>query len=295
MKIKESRGDRIFYGFVYFVIILLSLICIYPLYLVIINSFSDPHFVSLGQVWLYPKGISLNAYKEAFADDSILRGYWQTILQTVVGTSVNMMLTIPAAYALSKKDMKGRGFFMTLIVITMYFSGGLIPSFINISNLGLLNNWWVIPLSGAVASYNLIVARTFFASGVPAELEEAAEIDGCSVPGTFFKIVLPLSKAMLGVIMLYYVVAHWNNFTACLYYTPTKPEYWSLQMVLRDMMQQITNAAAQENQELMDYYAKLVDQIKYAVIVIAAVPVLVLYPFLQKYFDKGVMLGSVKG
>ena len=295
MKIKESRGDRIFYAFVYFMIIFLSLVCIYPLWLVIINSISDPHYVSLGEVWLLPKGFGFDAYKEAFADERILSGYWQTILQTVVGTAVNMALTIPAAYALSKKNMIGRSFFMTLIVITMYFGGGLIPSFINISNLGLLNNWWVIPLNGAVASYNLIVARTFFASGVPTELEEAAEIDGCSVPGTFFRIVLPLSKAMLGVIMLYYVVAHWNNFTSCLYYTPGKPEYWSLQMVLRDMMQQITNAAAQENQEMMDYYAKLVDQIKYAVIVIAAVPVLILYPFLQKYFDKGVMLGSVKG
>jgi len=295
MKIKESRGDRIFYGFVYFMILFLSAVCIYPLWLVIVNSISDPHYVSLGQVWLLPKGFGFDAYKEAFADERILSGYWQTILQTLVGTAVNMALTIPAAYALSKKDMKGRSFFMTMIVITMYFGGGLIPSFINVSNLKLLNNWWVIPLIGAVASYNLIVARTFFASGVPHELEEAAEIDGCSVPGTFFKIVLPLSKAMLGVIMLYYVVGHWNNFTACLYYTPAKPEYWSLQMVLRDMMQQITNAMAMENQELMDYYAKLVDQIKYAVIVIAAVPVLILYPFLQKYFDKGVMLGSVKG
>lgn len=295
MRIKESRGDRIFNAFVYSVIILLSLICIYPLYLVVINSFSDPHYVNLGQVWIIPKGISWNAYKETFADDRIMLGYWNTITQTVVGTIINMLLTIPAAYALSKKDLKGRGFFMTLIVITMYFSGGLIPSFINMKNLGLLNNWWVIPLSGAVASYNLIIARTFFQSSVPRELEEAAEIDGCSVPGTFLKIVLPLSKAMLGVIMLYYVVAHWNNFTSALYYTPGTDDYWPLQMVLRNMLQQITIQAELGNQEMMDYFANIMEQIKYAVIVVSSVPVLILYPFLQKYFDKGVMLGSVKG
>ena len=295
MRIKESRGDRIFNAFVYFVIILLSLICIYPLYLVLINSFSDPHYVNLGQVWLYPKGISWDAYKETFADDRIVRGYWNTITQTIVGTAINMTLTIPAAYALSKKDLKGRAFFMTMIVITMYFGGGLIPSFINMQNLKLLNKWIVIPLTGAVASYDLIIARTFFMSSVPHELEEAAEIDGCSVVGTFFKIVLPLSKAMLGVIMLYYVVGHWNSFTAALYYTPATDRHWPLQMVLRNMLQQIKIQEALGNQEMMDYFAKIMEQIKYSVIVVSSVPVLILYPFLQKYFDKGVMLGSIKG
>ena len=295
MKIKESRGDRIFNFFVYAVIIILSVLCIYPLYLVLINSFSDPYYVNLGKVWLIPRGIKLDAYREAFADDRIMLGYWNTITQTLVGTAINMMLTIPAAYALSKKDLKGRGVFMTMIVITMYFSGGLIPSFLNMKTLGLLNKWWVIPLSSAVASYNLIIARTFFQSSVPHELEEAAEIDGCSVAGTFFKIVLPLSKAMLGVIMLYYVVGHWNNFTSCLYYTPATTKFWSLQMVLRDLLQQIKIQDQLGNQEAMDYFANIMEQIKYSVIVISSVPVLVLYPFLQKYFDKGVMLGSLKG
>ena len=295
MKLRDTRGDKIFNFICYFVVTVLTLSCLYPVYLVIINSFSDPEAVAVGKVTWRPVGFSLESFKMVFEEKQLMSGYWNSIIYLVVGTLYNLLLTIPAAYSLSKKGLMGGSLVMKMIVFTMYFGGGLIPSFINVSNLKLLNNWWVIPLIGAVASYNLIVARTFFASGVPQELEEAAEIDGCSVPGTFFKIVLPLSKAMLGVIMLYYVVGHWNNFTACLYYTPAKPEYWSLQMVLRDMMQQITNAAAQENQEMMDYYAKLVDQIKYAVIVIAAVPVLILYPFLQKYFDKGVMLGSVKG
>ena len=162
-------------------------------------------------------------------------------------------------------------------------------------NLGLLNTWWVIPLTGAVSSTNLIIARTFFASSVPSELEEAATIDGCSVAGTFVRVVLPLSKAMLGVILLYYLVAHWNNYTAALYYTPSSDEYWPLQMVLRRLMNNLKLADSSGNDEQAIYFAKIFNQIKYATIVIASVPVLVLYPFVQKYFDKGVMLGSVKG
>lgn len=224
-----------------------------------------------------------------------MKGYWNTITQTLFGTAVNMVMTIPAAYALSKSKLKGRGFFMGLIVFTMYFSGGLIPNFINLKNLHLLNTWWVFGLCGAVSSYNLIVARTFFVSGIPHELEEAAEIDGCSVAGTFFKIVLPLSKAMLGVIMLYYVVGHWNNFSTALYYTPQSTEYWPLQMVIRNMLRTLNQMIGTANEDALMYYTRIYDMIKYAVVVVAALPVLVLYPFLQKYFNKGVMLGSVKG
>ncbi len=230
-----------------------------------------------------------------FAREDLMKGYWNTITQTLFGTAVNMVMTIPAAYALSKSKLKGRGFFMGLIVFTMYFSGGLIPNFINLKNLKLLNTWWVFGLCGAVSSYNLIVARTFFVSGIPHELEEAAEIDGCSVAGTFLKIVLPLSKAMLGVIMLYYVVAHWNNFSTALYYTPQSTEYWPLQMVIRNMLRTLNQMIGTASEDALMYYTRIYDMIKYAVVVVAALPVLVLYPFLQKYFNKGVMLGSVKG
>lgn len=295
MRIKDSFGDRAFNIFCYTIVILVCIICIYPLWLVLIYSVSDPEAVNAGKVWLWPVSLNLDAYKEVFRRDDLMKGYLNTITQTAFGTAVNMILTIPAAYALSKKRLKGRNFYMGMIVFTMYFSGGLIPNFINVKNLGLLNTWWVFGLIGAVSAYNLIIARTFFASGVPHELEEAAEIDGCSTIGTFFKIVLPLSKAMLGVIMLYYVVAHWNNFSSALYYIPISDDYWPLQMVLRNLMQQIQFQEAMGNQEMLDYYAKIMDQIKYSIIVISSVPVLVLYPFLQKYFDKGVMLGSVKG
>ena len=295
MKIKDSFGDRAFNAFCYIVVVLVCLICIYPLWLVLIYSMSDPEAVNAGRVWLWPVSLNFDAYKEVFSRDDLMKGYFNTITQTLFGTSVNMILTIPAAYALSKSRLKGRNLYMGLIVFTMYFSGGLIPNFINIKNLGLLNTWWVFGLVGAVSAYNLIVARTFFASGVPHELEEAAEIDGCSTAGIFFKIVLPLSKAMLGVIMLYYLVAHWNNFATALYYTPQSTEYWPLQMVIRNMLRTLNQMIGSGSEEALLYYSKIYDMIKYAVVVVAALPVLVIYPFLQKYFNKGVMLGSVKG
>lgn len=295
MRIKDSFGDRAFNVFCYVVVILVCIICIYPLWLVLIYSISDPEAVSAGQVWLWPVGPTFDAYKEVFSRDDLMKGYWNTITQTLFGTTVNMILTIPAAYALSKRRLKGRDLFMGLIVFTMYFSGGLIPNFINIKNLGLLNTWWVFGLVGAVSAYNLIVARTFFASGVPHELEEAAEIDGCSTTGIFFKIVLPLSKAMLGVIMLYYLVAHWNNFSTALYYTPQSTDYWPLQMVIRNLLRTLSKLIDTGSEDALVYYSKIYDMIKYAVVVVAALPVLVIYPFLQKYFNKGVMLGSVKG
>lgn len=295
MKIKDSFTDKIFMIFSYIVVALIVFICIYPLWLVIIYSVSNPDLVNAGKVFFWPKEINLDGYRQVFSRGDLMKGYWNTITQTLAGVTINMVLTIPMAYALSKSHLVGRKFFMTLVVITMYFSGGLIPSFINMRNLGLINNWWVIPLTGAISSYNLIVARTFFASGVPRELEEAAEIDGCSTAGTFFRIVLPLSKAMLGVILLYYVVAHWNNYTTALYYMPATNEYWPLQMVIRNLMNDVLAAQEMDDPEMMAYYSKLYNMIKYAVIVVSSLPVLILYPFLQKYFDKGVMLGSVKG
>jgi len=295
MKIKHSFTDKLFLIFCYLMVALIVLICIYPLWLVIIYSVSDPDKVNAGKVFLFPSGFNLDGYKQVFRHKDLMSGYWNTITQTLVGLVINMGLTVPAAYALSKSNLNGRKFFMTAIVITMYFSGGLIPNYLNMRNLGLLNNWWVIPLTGAVSSYNLIVARTFFASGVPRELEEAAEIDGCGTAGTFFRIVLPLSKAMLGVILLYYTVSHWNNYTTALYYMPATNDYWPLQMVIRKIMSDVIQAQTTDDAEMIAYYSKIYNMIRYAVIVVSSLPVLILYPFLQKYFDKGVMLGSVKG
>lgn len=294
-KNRSSRiGDRAFDAGVYIICGLIALLCLYPIYLVVINSFSDPSAVAQGKVYLIPKGVSLDAYIQAFKSGDIMRGYANSIFYLVVGVIINMVLTIPAAYVLSKQTMKGRNVLMMIIVFTMYFSGGLVPHYLMIRGLNLINTRAVVLLEGAIVTTNLIIARTFFASSIPRELEEAAEIDGCSGPQVFFKIVLPLSKAMLGVILLYYAVGRWNNYTSSLYYQPTAEELHSLQMVIKKMVLQMQSAADVDS-ELAEYYANLFNQIKYSVIVITSVPLLVLYPFLQKYFEKGVMIGSVKG
>lgn len=295
-KLDFKLNDKAFDTIVYMISGLCVLMCLYPLYLVVINSFSEPYAVAAGKVTLVPIGFSLDAYKAAFQNGEIMRGYANSFFYTVVGTFVSMLLTVPAAYALSKtkEKMPGRGFLMLLIVFTMYFNGGLIPSYLLVRNLGLLNTRAIFLLHSAINTTNLIVARSFFASGVPRELEEAAEIDGCSIPQTFLRIVLPLSKAMLGVIVLYYAVAFWNNFTSSLYFQPTASQMHSLQMVLKKMLLQI-QVSVNADSEMAEYYANLYNQIKYSVIVIGSLPLMILYPFLQKYFDKGVMMGSVKG
>ena len=287
-------GDRAFDAGVYLICGLIALLCLYPIYLVLINSFSDPFAVARGEVYLIPRGLSLDAYVQAFKNGDIMRGYANSLFYLVFGVAINMVLTIPAAYVLSKQSMKGRNAIMMIIVFTMYFSGGLVPHYLVVRGLNLINTRAIVLLEGAVVTTNLIIARTFFASSIPRELEEAAEIDGCNGPQVFFKIVLPLSKAMLGVILLYYAVGRWNNYTSSLYYQPTAEEFHSLQMVIKKMVLQMQSAANAES-EMAEYYANLFNQIKYSVIVIASLPLLVLYPFLQKYFEKGVMIGSVKG
>lgn len=294
MRIKETFGDRVLNVIIYTILAILVIIILYPMWLVVINSFSDSDAVALGKVTFLPVGFNLDAYIETFKYDEILTGYLNSLYYTVVGTVLNMLLTIPVAYSLSKKNLKGRGIVMGLFVFTMYFSGGLIPEYILLRGLGLINNPAVMLLYGGLSTYNMIVARSFFDSGVPHELEEAAEIDGCSPLQTFLKIVLPLSKAMLGVITLYYAVGRWNAYTPALYFLPSAQEYYPLQMVLRDLIQKAQSAVATEGEDAI-YYANLLNKIKYSVIVVASVPMLAIFPFVQKYFEKGVMLGSVKG
>lgn len=298
MIIHDSKSDKVLMAVNTFLLTLFLLVIIYPIYLVVISSFSDPTLVATGKVWFVPKGVTLEAYRRVLMDDEIMIGYRNTIFYTVFGTLINLILTVPAAYALSKQRLHGKRLFLLLIVFTMYFSGGTIPTYITVKNLKLLNTWWVLLLTGGVTTYNLIIARTFLQNGVPKELEDAAQIDGCSTFRLFVSIILPLSKAMLGVITLYYAVAHWNSYFSALIYLMGAREKVPLQLILREILiTNIQNAKMMEDSsdEMVLFYSNLANLIKYAVIIIAAAPLLIVYPFIQKYFDKGVMLGSLKG
>ena len=274
--------------------VVLLLIVGYPLILVLSNSFSDPAIVASGQVLLFPKGFTLEGYKAVFEDKSIVTGYINTIFYTLVQTLVSLAVTLPAAYALTKKHVPGRNFFTILFMVTMYFSGGLIPTFLQVQKYGLYNTRAIIVILGAFSACNCIICRSFFAS-LPVELEEAAAIDGCSPMRCFLQIVLPLSKALLGVMVLYVAVTQWNAYMDCLIYIQDDAKQ-SLQVVLRRIL--ILAQAAMNAEEGGEYAAAMADRealLRYSAMVVSSLPLLILYPFLQKYFDKGVMIGSVKG
>jgi len=294
--IKENIWDRIFNIVNITLLTCFMLIVLYPLIYIVSASVSDPDLVSTGQVWLLPKGITLEGYIRVLQDPDILTGYKNTIIYTVAGTTLNLFLTLTAGYALSKKFLPGSRALMFIFAFTMYFSGGMIPTYIMIKNLNLLNTYAILIISGAVNTYNLIIAKTFFANGVPKELEEAAHIDGCSVIRTFFTIIIPLSKALIGVLGLYYGISHWNSYFSALIYINDRNKF-PLQLVLREILIENQQKAAMliEDEELALLQQKVANLIKYSVIIVSSVPVLVIYPFLQKYFDKGVMLGSLKG
>ena len=299
MVIKETRSDKIFNFFNYLILGAIFVVCLYPLWFIIIASISDPNLVNSGQVWFWPKSVSLDGYKNLLADDSVLRGYLNTLIYTVGGTLINLAVTLPAAYPLSRKDFVGRKFFTLMFTFTMFFSGGLIPMFMTVKNLGLYNNPWVMVILGATSMTNIIISRSFFETNIPNELREAAEIDGCTNTRFFFRIVLPLSTAIIAVMTLFFAVTHWNGYFNALIYL--RDEQWKpLQIVMRDilmrsqftaqMLQQGGDTAGQLQEEL-----RVAEQIKYALIVVASLPVMAIYPLVQKHFVKGVTVGAVKG
>ncbi|MBB6672395.1 carbohydrate ABC transporter permease [Cohnella nanjingensis] len=292
----RSRGELLFNAAVVALSLAVFLIVAYPLYFVVIASVSDQTLVATGQVTLFPRGFSTFGYEEIFKDPRIWTGYGNTIIYTVLGTFVNLLFTLPAAYALSRPEFRARRMLMFLFVFTMFFSGGLIPTYILMKSLHLTNTMWVFILPFSVNVFNLIIARTFFEASLPKELFESASMDGCTHFKFFTLVAMPLSKAVVSVIALYYLVAHWNDFFTGLVYIRSN-ELQPLQIVLRDILlsNQVFSQGAGSGGNAGGYAQQFADQVKYGVIIVSTLPILLVYPFIQKYFEKGVMIGSVKG
>lgn len=293
-KIAGSTSDKVFQTVLYTVAVLILIIILYPLYFVIIASFSDPSAVSGGQVWLLPKGLTLDGYKELFRHQEIWSGYANTILYTLSGTFVGLVVNLFAAYALSRRDLVGRKFFNLMFIFTMFFNGGLIPTFLTIKDLHLYNTFAVMVIPFSVSVYNIIVARTFFQANIPEDLNDAAKIDGCGNLYYFFKIVLPLSKAIIAVIALWTAVGMWNSYFNALIYLKDSAKY-PLQLILRNIL--ITNNLQMSfgSGEAMQIALRLSNLMRYSVIIVSTVPIMCFYPFVQKHFNQGVMIGAVKG
>lgn len=290
----QSRGDKTFDIINHLILILVTIAVFYPLYFIVIASFSDPAAVASGNVHILPKGFNLDGYAKVFENEKIWTGYGNSILYTVVGTAINLALTIMAAYGLSKKSLPGQGILMGLITFTMFFSGGLIPSYLLVDKMGLNNTMWALILPSAVSVYNLIIARSYMSQNISGELEEAAKLDGCSDFNLFFRIALPLSKPIIGVVVLMYAVGHWNEYFSALIYLRDQSLY-PLQVILRDLLIQTEQAANMGGDASVMELQKIADMLKYGVIVVSSLPVLCIYPFIQKYFAQGMMIGSVKG
>lgn len=293
-RIRQSMGDNLFDAVVNVVAVLVMLLVLIPLIFVVAASFSDPDRVLRGEVFLWPKGFTLEPYKMVFENPDIWLSYRNTIFYTVAGTAINIVMTILAAYPLSRRDLEGRRFFTLIILFTMYFNGGLIPTYLLVRDLNMDNTIWAILIPAAISTYNLIVAKTFFENSIPHEIYESAFLDGCSNARMLVAIVLPLSKAILAVLVLYYGVAHWNSYFSALVYLRDK-ELFPLQIVLRDILLLGQTEQLGSNDVGMGEKIKMAEAIKYSVIVISSAPVLALYPFVQKYFVQGVMIGAVKG
>lgn len=294
-RIQLCREDRIMYTVVTVLVVLFVLIIAYPIIYVISSSFSSGSAVSSGKVILWPVEFSLTGYKIVFSYKTVWVGYRNTIFYTLAGTAIDMILTTMAAYPLSRKNFQGRGIYMTFFLITMFFSGGLIPTYLLWVNLKLVNTRWILILNAALSVYNMIIMRTFFQNSIPYELLEAAKIDGITDIGYLFKVVIPLSKAVFAVITLYYAVGHWNSYFGAMIYLRDR-ELYPLQLVLRDILNASRIDLTEiDDAEVLKEMKGAADLIKYALIVVSTVPVMIAYPFVQRFFEKGVMIGSVKG
>lgn len=292
--IRASQGDRLFNGLNIVFTMIIIFVCVYPLYFILIASVSDPSLVALGKVVLLPKGITLEGYQKVMENKELWVGFRNTVCYTLLGTLFNLSLTLTAGYALSRKEMPFRKFIMLIFTITMFINGGLIPTFLLMKDMGLYNTFFIMILLNGISVYNLIICRTFFESTIPDDLWGAAQMDGCNEFRFFFSIVLPVSGALIAVLALYYAVYHWNSYFNAMIYLRDK-ELYNLQLILRNIL--IANQYTDDMASMdigADTTMKL-QTMKYAIIVISTIPMLVIYPFVQKHFVKGVMIGAIKG
>ena len=292
---KKTSGDYIFDTMNYFLLIFLMLITVYPIYYILIASMSSPAAIAKhGAMMFWPEDITFKYYKAVFENPMIFIGYRNTIFIVAVGTTINMIMTIFAAYTLSRKWLMGRRLFMVIIVITMFFGGGLIPSFLLVKQLGLYNSIWALIIPGAVSSWNIILMRTYF-MGIPDSLEESAKMDGANDFYVLFGIILPVSTPILAVMTLFYSVGHWNSWFAASIYLKDKNLY-PLQLVLRSIL---LSGSLQDMGETgintSPNAREIAKGLKYATVIVSTLPILFVYPFIQKYFIKGIMIGSLKG
>ncbi|MHA0855541.1 carbohydrate ABC transporter permease [Paenibacillus sp. CMAA1364] len=297
MHLQLTRSDKIFNWLNIIVIGIFTLIILYPLLFVVFASFSDPRQIFDNVLLLWPRGFTLEGYKRVFENRDIWMGFKNAIIYTGLGTAVNVIMTTLAAYPLSRRDFRGRNVITILFTFTMFFSGGLIPTYLLNQELGIINTMWVMILPGAVSVYNMIIMRTYFQQNIPQELEESAFIDGATDMQLLIKVVLPLSTPIIAVMMMFYGVGRWNGYFDAMIYLSDR-ELFPLQLILREILvqNQMGDAA---NQAIMNSNQgevnALKQSIKYAVVVVSSIPVLILYPMVSKYFEKGIMVGAIKG
>ena len=295
MKVGVSGVDKVYYGIAYIVTGILTIIVLFPMVFIVSASFSTGAEVTAGRVWLWPVKPTLFNFEMVLQYQSVWIGYKNTIIYTVVGTAINVCMTLICAYPLARKNLAGRGFFTFIFTFTMIFSGGMIPAYILVRNLRMINTIWAMVIPGSISVYNMIVTRTFFQASIPEELLEASKLDGCSDVQYFFRVLLPLSSSIIAVISLFYAVGHWNAyFNAFLYLT--RKELFPLQLFLREILVQNTfNTDIITDPDMVQQYQAIRETLQYAIIVISTAPLMCFYPFAQKHFVKGVMIGSLKG
>ncbi len=295
----KSKNDMIFEIIINTVGFFLMAIILFALIFVVCASISDPRLVATGKVLLIPKGINFDAYKSLMKESDIWTGYKNSIIYTIVGTAINIVVTFFTAYPLARKDFRGKTGVTLFFVITMYFGGGMVPTFLLVKSLGLYNSMWALILPGAISVYNMIICRTFIQTNIPYEIQESAKIDGCSDFGILFKIVFPLSGPIIAVLVMYYALAHWNNYFSALIYMSDREKY-PLQLFLNEILVQsqqthINDMLSSEELVAAQKQADKAELLKYALVIVASLPFMIIYPVLQKYFVKGMVIGAIKG